>query len=343
MIVSVIHGGQNSEHEVSLQSGRSVITGLRDGGIDARAMVIDRNGVWSYEGLRLGRTPAVSMARALELTEEHVWFPVLHGRLGEDGTLAAVGGLRGGPLVGCGLRAGAVAMDKWMCKLLAQSLGIGIAAGTLVANSRDIPSWVHPVVVKPVSAGSSFGVSLVGVERDYSTAIDQAFAFDTEILIEEVVVGREIDIAVLRRADGSLLVGPALEICGDGIFDTSLKYDSNPGFRFAEDLSVSQLSELERISTTLFRALDCAGVCRFDYFLTETGEWILNEVNTMPGMTEHSQVPLMFERMGWSYSELLVELVSAATAVEGPDDGRCASTAERFRSATAKTGERGHG
>lgn len=343
MIVSVIHGGQNSEHEVSLQSGRSVITGLRDGGIDARAMVIDRNGVWSYEGLRLRRTPAVSMARALELTEEHVWFPVLHGRLGEDGTLAALGGLRSGPLVRAGLRAGAVAMDKWMCKLLARSLGIGVAAGTLVSNPEDAPPWGQPVVVKPVSAGSSFGVSLVGMEQDYSAAIDRAFAFDTDILIEEVVVGREIDLAVLRRADGSLFFGPALEVCSNGIFDTSLKYDSVPDFRFAEDLSTSHLSELERFSTTLFRALDCAGVCRFDYFLTEAGEWILNEVNTMPGMTEHSQVPLMFERMGWSYSGLLVELVSAATAIEGSDDARCASNAERFRPAAATTGERGHG
>lgn len=316
MRVTVIHGGQNSEHEISLQSGRSVIKGLQDAGIDARAMVIGTDGVWSYQGTRLGPTPNLSIARALELTADHVWFPVLHGRLGEDGTLAALAQLRGGRWVGSGVNAGAIAMNKEACKRLAASLGIGTAAGTVLTQNRPVPEWTAPVVVKPMSAGSSFGVSLVRGESEYLPAIDRALSFDSSILIEEVIIGREIDIAVLRRSDGTLLVGPPLEICGGGIFDTESKYESTPDFRFPKDLGAGQTEALERAALDLYRELDCDSVARFDFFLTDSGRLVLNEVNTIPGMTEHSQVPLMFSEVGWSYPKLLSELVSAATTAK---------------------------
>ena len=166
-------------------------------------------------------------------------------------------------------------------------------------------------MVKPVAAGSSRGVTLVRDPDAFFPALREALALDSRALVEEVVVGRELDVAVLRRADGSLLASPALEIVGDGLFDYDAKYGGHADFRVPAPLTEIETKALEDAAVATYDALGCAGVARLDFFLTDAGP-VLNEVNTIPGMTEHSQVPRMFALAGLGYADLLDELVRGA-------------------------------
>ena len=304
--VAVIGGGQNCEHEVSLASAASVAATLDPAAYDVVRLTIDREGEWLDDhGGAVGLAGAVMTLQACDVV-----LPVVHGPRGEDGTLAALCELAGVPYVGSGVRAGALAMDKWTTKLIAEAMGIGTASGVLVTSS-DAVGWEGPVVVKPVAAGSSFGVSLVHTADELQPALAQALAIDDRVLVEELVAGREIDLAVFRGPDGGLVVGPALEVVVDELFDAASKYDGSAVFRLPAELDDVQLKELEDAALTMYEALGCAGVARIDFFLTEAGP-VLNEVNTMPGMTEYSQVPKMFAAVGLSYPELLDLLVRGA-------------------------------
>jgi D-alanine-D-alanine ligase len=241
-------------------------------------------------------------------------IPVLHGPHGEDGTAAALCDLAGVPYVGSGVGAGALAMDKWATKLVARGLGITVARDVLLTPATaGSYAFTRPVVVKPVAAGSSHGVTLVRTAAELPAALDAALALDDRVLVEEVVVGREVDVAVLGRPDGSRVVAPALEIVGDGIFDHDTKYDGSADFRVPAALSEAERKDLEVAAVAMFDALGCAGVARVDFFVTEQGP-VLNEVNTMPGFTEQSQVPKMFAAAGISYAELLALMVRDALA-----------------------------
>jgi D-alanine-D-alanine ligase len=166
-------------------------------------------------------------------------------------------------------------------------------------------------VVKPVAAGSSHGVNLVREAGDLERALKEAFDLDDRVLVEDLVVGREIDVAVLGRPDGSRLVAPALEIVVDGIFDYDTKYGGGADFRIPAVLSDDERDSLEAAGVAMYDALGCAGVARIDFFVTDERP-VLNEVNTMPGFTEQSQVPKMFAAAGTTYAELLDLLVRDA-------------------------------
>lgn len=306
--VAVIGGGQNCEHDVSLASAASVAAALDPATYDVVPLTIDRDGTWRDRGLRpIGLSGAAHVLRGCDVV-----FPVVHGPRGEDGALAALCELAGLPYVGSGVRAGALAMDKWTTKLVAAAVGIATAPGTLVtATTAAHLRWTHPVVVKPVAAGSSQGVGLAASPEQLRPALDAALALDDRVLVEDVVTGREIDVAVLRCADGTLVAAPALEIVTDGLFDYDAKYGGHADFRVPAQLDEVDAKALEDAALTAYDALACSGVARVDFFLTEDGP-VLNEVNTVPGMTEHSQVPRMFAAAGLSYPELLDELVRGA-------------------------------
>jgi D-alanine-D-alanine ligase len=313
--VAVIGGGQNCEHSVSLASAASVARALDPRDHVVIRLTIAPDGVWHLGADPLGGTPAQSLSAAVGvLAACDVVFPAVHGPLGEDGTLAALCRLAGVPFVGSDLRAGALAMDKATTKLVAASLGIATAPGVLVTPATvDSVRWDRPVVVKPVAAGSSQGVALVRTPDELLPALRAALLLDDRVLVEEVVLGREIDVAVLERPDGTRLVGPALEIVSpDGtVFDAESKYDGSADFRLPAHLDDVERKELADAALALFDALGCSGVARFDFFVTAMGV-VLNEVNTMPGMTEQSQVPRMFAAAGLTYPALLAELVRGA-------------------------------
>ncbi len=318
--VAVVGGGRSCEHAVSLASAAAVRDALA-GRHDVVALTIDLDGRWRHpDHGPLGGTVGESLAAAVAVVSGcDVLVPVVHGPHGEDGTLAALGDLAGVPVVGSGVRAGALAMDKWVTKLVAEAHGLRTAPGRLLSGGpgADGGTWGGPVVVKPVAAGSSHGVTLVHEPDELASALETAYRLDDRVLVEELVVGREVDVAVLQRADGTLLVSPLLEIVVPaGLFDTARKYDGSADFRLPADLPREDHALLCRAALTMWEALGCAGVARFDFFLTEHGP-VLNEVNTMPGMTEQSQVPRMFAAVGLPYADLLDELVRGALTV-GP-------------------------
>ncbi len=308
--VAVIGGGQNCEHEVSLASAAAVAAALAPAGHEVVRLTIGPDGRWFDDhGGVVGLAGAVTILQSCDVV-----LPVVHGPRGEDGTLAALCELAGVRYVGSGVRGGALAMDKWATKLVAEAVGIRTAAGVLVTGrglQGDALAWTGPVVVKPVAAGSSHGVTLVHTASEYGPALDLALALDERVLIEELIEGREIDLAVLRLPGGEVVVGPALEIVVTELFDTVTKYDGSADFRLPAALDDVQRKELEAAALTMYDALGCRGVARIDFFLTDAGP-VLNEVNTMPGMTEQSQVPKIFAAAGVAYPDLLDLLVRAA-------------------------------
>lgn len=315
--VAVIGGGTSSEHEVSLASAASVADALDGDVYDVELLTIDRDGRW-----RSGSTHSGDLAWAVaRLQQADVVFPALHGPGGEDGTVAALLDLMGVPYVGSGVRAGAIAMDKNLTKLIAAQSGIATAEGIVVTEGRATdPPRDFPVVVKPASAGSSHGVVRVDSADRLAAALAIAGRFDTAVLVEPLIEGREVDIAVLETPDGDLITGPPLEVPRgeSGVFDSAAKYASVVPFVVPAVLDPAIADELITAARRLFRAIGCRGLARVDFFVTDAGRVILNEVNTMPGFTSSSQVPRIFRAAGMSYPSLLGHLVETALARRSP-------------------------
>lgn len=308
MRVAVVGGGQNSEHDVSLGSAAAVADGLTGigKGFEVVRLTIGRDGMWRDDELRpVGLAGAVRVLQSCDVV-----FPALHGLRGEDGTLAALCELAGVPYVGSGTITGAVAMDKWTTKLVASAVGVTTASGRLVRRGEDV-AWSGPSVVKPATAGSSLGVSLVREPAGLAPALDLAFGFDDRVLVEEFVVGREFCVAVLGGSDGSRTTAPIEEVVRDGIFDHEAKYSGHPDIRLPAELTVAEHDELTVAARRVYDALGCRGLARVDFFLTADGV-VLNEVNSTPGLTPHSAAPLMFAAGGVDYADLLTRLVQDA-------------------------------
>lgn len=300
--VLVIGGGQNAEHGNSLKSAEAVGEALRSGGFEVSTVTIGRDGIWTDGQRPLGSSVAASLAAALPILEQaDVVFPAVHGPCGEDGTLAALCALIHKPVAGCGLRAGAIGMDKWATKLVAEAIGIRTVPGRLVrADDLGDIDFEADVVVKPVCAGAGYGVTFARDAVQLAEALLTASRYDDQILVEYIVHGREIAVAILREADGSRWAPPPLEIRGNARFTVPARLDGTDRAR------------LTQTALALFDTLGCAGVARMDFFLTDNGP-ILNEVNTMPGMTADSRVPRMFAAAGVPYEELVARLVGAAS------------------------------
>ncbi|WP_262348401.1 alanine racemase [Cellulosimicrobium cellulans] len=325
--VLVLGGGRSCEHAVSVASAASVRAHLDRSRYRVTGVTIGEDGQWFTANGRPVPGGLSGIGAMLEATD--VVFPVLHGAPGEDGSMAGLLQTCGVPFVGSGVRAGALAMDKQATKRLAVDLGIAVAPGVVLRPEpsgtssarleRDALAQVDalgwPVVVKPVTGGSSFGVSVVHRRSELAPAIERALAVSEEVLVETFLHGREVDVAVLEEPDGTLRLGEPLEIrLADGaVFDTAGKYGSSPDFQVPADLDPATRGILEEHARALFEALGCSGLARFDFFIVD-GQPVLNEVNTTPGLTSQSQVPLMFAAEGTDYPTLLDTLVSTARA-----------------------------
>lgn len=310
--VAVIGGGQNAEHDVSLASAAAVARAVTALGQTAVPLTIDRSGRWHLtDGPDLSPADAVSILDTCDVA-----FPVLHGVNGEDGAIAGLLTMIGVPAVGSPVRAGAFGVDKWVTKLIAEAAGIPTAPAAIVTHDdRTPPPFPPPFVVKPTTGGSSNGVCVVTTLDDLVHAVGIARADGGTALIEAFVTGREVDIALFRDADGQLRAGATLEIGvaeGD-IFGREQKYDGSARFTVPARLSPAENDAIETAARVLYETLGCSGVARFDFFVTADGV-VLNEVNTIPGLTEQSQVPRMFAAVGIDYVTLVAELVRAAGA-----------------------------
>lgn len=243
-------------------------------------------------------------------------FPILHGVGGEDGRIQGFFETASLPVVGCGLKASAICMDKILTKKICRSAGLPVVQfEELRRSERDRnlnPSY--PCFVKPASAGSSLGVVKVESEGALAEAIDEAFRWDDRLLVEPAIEGRELEVAVLQLESGPM-ASPAGEIrCSSGFYSYEAKYvDSDSVELLAPaDLAAEQTELLQKLSIEVFEALECEGMARIDFFLSQDGEFLLNEVNTIPGFTPISMYPRLMGLAGISYPELITRLIEGA-------------------------------
>lgn len=334
--VVVLFGGRSGEHEVSVASARSVMAALDRERFEVLPVAIARSGAWlTVEETRaaLARIAHRSLA-AIEaegegllarpavlevLTEADIVFPVLHGAYGEDGTVQGLLELADVPYVGAGVTASAIGMDKSMQKAIWRQAGLPVVEHMVVLRSaveRDAAAvaqeverrFAYPVFVKPAGSGSSVGVSKVRSREDLAEAFAEAGRWDRKLLVERAVRGREIECAVLGNDEPH--ASPLGEIVPKAEFYTyEAKYvDASTELIAPADLPPDLTREIQALAIAAYRAIDCAGMARVDFFV-EDGQPLLNEINTIPGFTSISMYPRLWQLTGMSYTELLTRLI----------------------------------
>ena len=341
--IAVIFGGNSAEYEISLQSAFSVFENINRSKYDIIPIGITRNGDWyhykgQYENIADNTwaedrddlypvTVSVSRSQSglLELadgkyTALHVdlVFPVLHGKNGEDGTLQGIFELSGIPLIGCNTLSSALCMDKDRAHKLVGLSGISVPKSVTfnrfsMDNVLSNAKLTYPLFVKPVRAGSSFGITKVSARQELNAAIELAFEHDTEVIIEEAVDGFEVGCAVLGT--DTLTIGRVDEIeLSDGFFDYTEKYTLKTSkIHMPARISPETERPIQNAAVIIYRALGCSGFARVDMFLTTSGEIVFNEVNTIPGFTSHSRYPNMMKGIGLSFADMLDKLIGYYT------------------------------
>lgn len=346
--LAIVFGGRSGEHDVSCRSAASILANLDRRKYDIVPVRIGKDGVWASAPAvpelptteaalawqQTGfpatgdTTPASSiLATMRQLVECDVVFPALHGPYGEDGTIQSLLEGFGTPYVGNGVAASALAMDKEYTKKIATGSGLTVADGVVLRKGeRDVTPADRdrmglPVFVKPAREGSSIGVSRVDEWAELPGAVDRARKSDEKVLVEAAVTGREVDIGVLERPDGTLEVSPPMEILpsdAHAFFDYEAKYDdTSTVFDVPARLAPEVTAAIGQDALRIFRALGCAGLLRVDFFLRADGSRVINEVNTFPGFTSASQYPRMWQAAGLSYPDLLDVLVATANTDRG--------------------------
>lgn len=340
--IAVIFGGHSSEYEVSLQSAFSVLQNMNENKFEVFPVGITREGEWYHYtgGLEQIRdnswaekkenlhSVAVSQSRpapgflvfdgdGCRRIPVDLVLPVLHGRNGEDGTLQGLFELAGIPVAGCGTLSSALCMDKDRAHKLVGLAGIAVPKAVAFrqadqeAACRKVKETLScPLFVKPLRAGSSLGITRITKMQELVPAVEFAFTYDTEVIVEEEVDGSEVGCAIL--GDEVLTVGRVDEVALSGsFFDYTEKYTLQSS-RIYMPARVERKTE-ERIQETamaIYRTLGCSGFARVDMFYTSSGEIVFNEVNTIPGFTAHSRYPNMMKGIGLSFTEVLDKLLS---------------------------------
>jgi D-alanine-D-alanine ligase len=293
-------GGRSSEHEVSLNSARSVIEGLDPDRYDVVPFEIPREGAWHF--------PA-EQGRDIDVV-----FPVLHGPFGEDGAVQGVLELAGVAYVGAGVTASGLCMDKDLFKSVMRDKGVPVARSvTLRAGDEPASPFGFPCVVKPARLGSSVGISVVRSEADFLPAVKLALAHDEKILVEEFVEGVEVECSVLGNADPvASTPGEIVPLASDW-YDYEAKYaDGGMELIVPPRISEESAARVQELAVASFVASDCEGMARVDFFVRPDGEVVVNELNTIPGFTATSVYAKLFEASGLPYPELLDRLVDLA-------------------------------
>lgn len=301
--VAVLLGGTSAEREVSLQSGAAVLAGLKEAGIDAYA--VDT------------RDFPVTKLKEHGFTKV---FIALHGRGGEDGTLQGVLEFLQLPYTGSGVMASALTMDKWRTKMMWQAMGLPVAPYVALSRQqyqgreRDnlfaaIEALGLPLIVKPSREGSSVGMSKVTERGAFESALEKAFIHDDYVLIEKWLSGPEYTVAIL--GDKAL---PSIRIQPAGVFyDYQAKYLSDDTQYFCPSgLSAQQEADIAALALQAYRGLDCSGWGRVDVMQDSDGKFYLLEVNTSPGMTSHSLVPMAARQSGLTFSQLVQKILVLA-------------------------------
>lgn len=343
--VAIIFGGRSAEHEVSIQSAKNVYNSLDKNKYEIILIGIDRRGRWllnqpaqlllTSSNPKLARlnksskqvllvqknrsAKLVSVSNNQNMGSVDVAFPVLHGPYGEDGTIQGMLKLLNIPFVGASVLGSALGMDKDAMKRLLNHAGIPTAKFLVFQHNQPIKfnAVVRkiglPFFIKPANLGSSVGITKVKSEKEFKKAVKEAFTFDSKILIEEYIEGREIECSVLGNEN------PVASIPGEILpthefYSYSAKYIDENGaiLKAPADLPKKLVKKVQELAIKTFKTLCCEGMARVDFFLKENGEVIVNEINTIPGFTNISMYPKLWEASGISYTKLVDRLIQLA-------------------------------
>src|SRR3989344_6454581 len=343
--VGIIFGGRSAEHEVSLRSAKSIFEAIDKEKYQPVLIGIDKTGKWLVNGqqqtllntenpkfFKLNKESSqnvtivpqtdggmVNLDSRQTENKIDIFFPVLHGPFGEDGTVQGLFKLANIPFVGAGVLGSAVGMDKEIMKRLLRDAGIPIAK-FLTVREGNVPKYEEavniigqPFFVKPANLGSSVGVTKVHNKTEYQNAIEEAFKYDRKILFEEFIKGREIECSVLGN-DNLVASVPGEIIPNHEFYSYEAKYIDENGaiLEIPANLSNNVVKEFQELAIKTFKTLACEGMGRVDFFLKNNGDILVNEINTIPGFTSISMYPKLWEASGITYTELISRLIELA-------------------------------
>lgn len=348
--ILILFGGSGSEHEVSCMSAASVLDHIDREKYNIRTVGITKEGKWIETAAPAEKIKDGTWIRRINNREVYISpdrtfkgmrtlrgreykldcvFPVLHGKFGEDGTIQGLLEISGIPYVGCGVLSSACAMDKVVTKALVGNLGIRQAKYcvtdryTFSSRPAEELSRIervfrdeYPLFVKPAGEGSSIGITKATTRKELLEGIEKAALADHKILIEEAIAGREMEVAVLgNRSPHASPIGEIFP--GEEFYTYDAKYN-NPISRteIVSNLLPTKECEMKDAAIAIYKILGCRGMARVDFFYSEDGEVVFNEINTIPGFTEISMYPMMWEAAGIGYTELIDRLIELAMEEE---------------------------
>lgn len=346
----VLFGGASSEHDISILSAKNVVSFIDAELYQLFIVYITKDGLWKYipqkDDISLDLVnqeqafSEVSLLRTREKTSlqfvengkdlcnPNIVFPVLHGKNGEDGVIQGLLQSLQIPYAGPSLIAAAISMDKATTKDIVRGLGVKVSKDIVIRKGEQVPIFSEvikvlrlPFIVKPSRAGSSFGVSIVQKEEDYLKAIESAFLCDSKILFEEFIQGREIECGVLGN------YSPKASTVGEISYPTNFysyeaKYKNTQSqIHIPALVSENVIKTIQDYSKKIYKSLNCLGFARVDFFLTQNGEVIFNELNSIPGFTDRSMFPLLWQYEGISQSNLINEIIKLG--LEAYSDNLC--------------------
>jgi len=349
--IAVLFGGCSSEYQVSLSSGSAVLKSIDTSAYMPVPVGITREGAWFvytgdydnipsdrwmnsqqcypiyFSGQQSSKGFLVSLPGddALSMRLTPMWvraaLPILHGQNGEDGTVQGLLALLGIPVIGCGILCSSLCMDKELAHRMADALHILVPSSfSLFRNTGEeaiyqaAEALTYPLFVKPARAGSSFGITCVQERDQLLAAVENAFLYDTKVLLEEKINGFEVGCAIIGRnffTPDQLLIGDVDEIeLTEGFFDYTEKYTLKTSrIHVPARITSKKAQEIKDTAARLFLGLDCDFFARIDLFLTPSGEIYFNEINTIPGFTSHSRFPGMLKNRGFDFSSLVNHLI----------------------------------
>lgn len=342
--IVVIFGGRSSEHEVSCISVQTVAKAVDTSRYDMTLIGITKDGRWlkadSIDSIEDGSwydskvTAVISPDTAREMLvidgdklsrqKVDVIFPVLHGMYGEDGTIQGLFEMADIPYVGCGVFTSAASMDKFFTKIIVDNIGVRQAkfVPVLAEDFSDLDSAMdrveaeldYPVFVKPSKAGSSKGVNKAVDRISLKSALNEAVKFDNKILVEETIVGRELECGVLGYKDNTRASDVGEILAAAEFYDFDAKYNNAESKTvIGADIPEDVREEIRKDAVRIFRALDGFGLARVDFFLEkDTNKVVFNEINTLPGFTSISMYPMLWDAEGYDIKKLVTTLIEMA-------------------------------
>jgi len=343
MKIAIIYGGKSAEHEISIRSAKNVVQNIDRNKYSFVLIKINKQGEWLTDKKLISENNFESIDELIDFSPEDrisfrpglgnpfiivgsdisfsvdAVFPVLHGPNGEDGTIQGLFKMLNLPFVGSGVLGSAVGMDKEIMKKILHEANIKIG-DYLVAKNGQFPTFNEvkqklnlPVYIKPANMGSSIGISKVTNNKEYIEAIKLAYQFDRKLVIEANITGREIECAILGN-ENPKASQPGEIIATKDFYDYKSKYldDSASELIVNAKLPKHITKELQDIAIKTFKTLECEGMSRVDFFVTENYKIIVNEINTIPGFTSISMYPKLWLESGISYTELITQLIELA-------------------------------